>query len=144
MTEADHTTQKVVNQFCRKRGIKFISADCHGVFTRVFNDFGDKFEVLDKNGEELQEVMIKGMTNAEEGVVELLQNQKHKFEDGDEVLFQGVGGMRLKEGESHDDPAFKSDSINDTIHKVTVLTPYSFKIGNTLKFEEYGLNGIAK
>lgn len=52
--------------------------------------------------------------------------------------------MKLKEGEKHDDPLVKSDSINDTIHKVTVLTPYSFKIGNTLKFGEYGMNGIAK
>jgi hypothetical protein len=28
-------------------------ADAVGVFTRVVNDFGEKFEVLDKNGEEL-------------------------------------------------------------------------------------------
>jgi hypothetical protein len=52
--------------------------------------------------------------------------------------------MKLKAGEKHDDPLVKSDSINDTIHKVTVLTPYSFKIGDTRKFEEYGRNGIAK
>jgi ubiquitin-activating enzyme E1 len=31
-----------------------VVADAYGVFTRVLNDFGsDKFEVLDKNGEEL-------------------------------------------------------------------------------------------
>lgn len=72
MTGADHVTQNLVDQYCRKKGIKFISADCHGVFTRVFNDFGEKFEVLDKNGEALQDVMIKGISNAEEGVVELL------------------------------------------------------------------------
>lgn len=72
MTDSDHATQKVVNEFCRKRGIKFISADCIGAFSRVFNDFGETFEVLDKNGEELQEVMIQKISNAEEGVVELL------------------------------------------------------------------------
>jgi molybdopterin/thiamine biosynthesis adenylyltransferase len=72
MTGADHATQNLVDQYCRKKGIKYISADCHGVFTRVFNDFGEKFEVLDKNGEALQDVMIKGISNAEEGVVELL------------------------------------------------------------------------
>lgn len=78
--------------------------------------------------------------------MELLQNQKHKFEDGDEVLFQGIEGMKLKEGEKHDDfnKEVKSDSINDTIHKVTVMTPYSFKIGDTRKFEKYERNGIAK
>jgi molybdopterin/thiamine biosynthesis adenylyltransferase len=87
LTDVDNSTAKVVNQFCRKRGIKFIVADCHGVFARVFNDFGEKFEVLDKNGEELQDVMIKDISNEEQGKVELLQNQKHKFEDGDEVTF---------------------------------------------------------
>ena len=74
LTDADNLTCKVVNEFCRKKGIKFIAADCHGAFARVFNDFGEKFEVLDKNGEELQDVMIKNISNAEVGTVELLQN----------------------------------------------------------------------
>ncbi|WP_281059874.1 hypothetical protein [Staphylococcus sp. GDK8D30P] len=42
-----------MNKFCRKHNIKFISCDVYGVFSRIFNDFGNKFEVLDKNGEEL-------------------------------------------------------------------------------------------
>lgn len=56
-----------------------------GAFCRIFNDFGDKFEVLDKNGEDLQEVMIKNISNEEIGVVELHPTVKHKFEDGDEI-----------------------------------------------------------
>jgi ubiquitin-activating enzyme E1 len=60
------------------------------VFGRVFNDFGDKFEVLDKNGEELSDVMIKHISNEEKGIIELLQNNKHKLEDGDEILITGV------------------------------------------------------
>lgn len=77
MTEADYATSQAINQFCRKRGIKFISADCHGVFSRVFNDFGETFEVLDKNGEALQDVIVQSISSDKEGVVELLQNQKH-------------------------------------------------------------------
>lgn len=65
LTDADDATSKAVNEFCRKRGIKFISADCHGVFSRVFNDFGEKFEILDKNGEELQDVIIDKISNEE-------------------------------------------------------------------------------
>ena len=76
-----------MNEYCRKHSKKFIAADSYGVFTRVFNDFGEKFEVLDKNGEDLQDVMIKSISNEEEGIVELIPNAKHKFEDGDEVLF---------------------------------------------------------
>ena len=144
MTEADYATSQAVNQFCRKRGIKFISADCHGVFSRVFNDFGDTFEVLDKNGEALQDVIVQQISSDKEGVVELLQNQKHIFEDGDEILFQGVEGMKHKGGMKHEDQSAKSDSINDTIHKVTVLTPFSFKIGDTTMFEKYEGKGIAK
>ena len=51
--------------------------------------------------------MIKSITsvdgNPEESLVELLPNTKHKFEDGDEIIFMGVEGMLLKEGEKHDD-----------------------------------------
>lgn len=52
-----------MNEYCRKHSKKFITADAYGVFTRVFNDFGDKFEVIDKNGEELKDCMIKSISN---------------------------------------------------------------------------------
>jgi len=37
-----------------------------------------------------------------------------------------------------------SDSINNTIHKVKVVNPYCFKIGDTRKYTEYDSNGIGK
>ena len=46
--------------------------------------------------------MIKSFVQSEDGsttTVELLQNAKHKFEDGDEVLFDGVKGMTLIDGQ---------------------------------------------
>lgn len=87
--------------------------------------------------------MIKNIS--EEGLVELLPHNKHKFEDGDEVLITRVDGMKLKEGCVQEDLGVKSDSINDTIHKVQVLTPYSFKISGDLKrYEKYERNGIAR
>lgn len=52
--------------------------------------------------------------------------------------------MKLLEGKQHDDPLVKSDSINDTIWKVTVINPYSFKIGDITKYGKYERNGIAK
>lgn len=52
--------------------------------------------------------------------------------------------MKLKEGMTHDDPAVKSDGINETIHKVIVVNPYTIKIGDTTKFTPYIGNGIAK
>lgn len=145
LTECLHSEILAIDAYCRKKGKKLIVADAFGVFTRVITDFGEKFEVLDKNGEELQDVMIKSIQeDSDEALVELLPNAKHKFEDGDEVLLTQVEGMKLLPGEKHDDPAFKSDSINETIHKVKVITPYAFKIGSTKKFTKYERNGIAK
>jgi molybdopterin/thiamine biosynthesis adenylyltransferase len=53
LTESDYETIIAVNDYCHKKGIKFMAADAYGVYGRLFNDFGDKFEVFDKNGEEL-------------------------------------------------------------------------------------------
>ena len=54
ITEADSYELIVfLDEYCRKNNKKFISADCFGPFGRIFNDFGSKFEVLDKNGEDL-------------------------------------------------------------------------------------------
>lgn len=98
LTGADFQTIQVVDEYCHSKGKKFICTDLYGVFGRVFNDFGPKFEVLDKNGEQLQDVMVKNISNEEKGMVELLPNAKHNFEDGDEVVFAKVEGMKLKEG----------------------------------------------
>jgi len=38
----------------------------------------------------------------------------------------------------------KSGSINETIWKVKVVTPYSFTIGDTTMYKPYCGNGIAK
>jgi hypothetical protein len=43
--------------------------------------------------------MIKSVTNEEEGLVTLLDTSKHNLEDGDEIMFTNVEGMKLKEGE---------------------------------------------
>jgi molybdopterin/thiamine biosynthesis adenylyltransferase len=134
LTEASYETMVAVNAYCHKKGIKFICTDAFGVFGRVFNDFTGEFEVLDKNGEELPDLAIKSISSEEKGVVELIESVKHKFEDGDECTFSLVNGMKLKEGQKHEDQGIKSDCINDSIHKVTVVTPYKIKIGDTTKF----------
>lgn len=49
-TETPIDQQIEIDSFCRTNKIKFISADCIGPYAKLFNDFGEKFEVLDKNG----------------------------------------------------------------------------------------------
>jgi len=74
LTEADYDTAIAVDNYCRAKGKKFIFTQLAGVFGRVFNDFGENFEVLDKNGEDLQDVIIRSISNEEQGIVELLGN----------------------------------------------------------------------
>jgi hypothetical protein len=115
LTECTHEEILAVSDFCRVKGIKVIVADAYSVFTRVFTDFGDTFQVLDKNGEEMQDVMIKHI-NVATGEIELLPSNKHKLEDGDELtLLQLEGPLGL--------------ALNGKVFKVKeVKTPYAFVV----------------
>ena len=59
----------------------------------------------------------------------MLKNTRHDFQDGDTVLIHSVEGM---------------DGINDTEHIVKVLTPQTFKIGDTTSLSPYDRSGLAK
>lgn len=151
LTETDYDTQIAVDNFCRKRNIQFISADTNGAFGRVFLDLGAKFEVLDKNGEELQNIIIKTVTCEKEGKIETLEGTKHNLEDGDLVLITGVEGMSLKEGEKHPEPnqtlikqELVSEGVNGTVHQVKIINKSTFTIGDTTLYGPYIRNGIAK
>lgn len=56
-------------------------------------------------------------------MVTLLKGQKHPYEDGDVVKIANVKGMQSKTDEDK--------SINETVHKITVINQNSFTIGNT-------------
>ena len=115
---------ELANQKCRKSSpqIRFISASTFGVFASVFTDFGDKFEVLDKNGEECHEFFINGVTNVCPGEVSCLEHELHGLETGDYVTFKEVEGMvELNSGE----------------YKVTVKSPKEFTICDTTDFKPY-------
>jgi hypothetical protein len=100
----------------------------------VLNDWGEDFTVLDKNGEEIPEMMVKTISNGEKGVVELVS--KHLLEDGDQVLISDIVGMQSKSD--------VSKSINGTIHKVTVINKTSLSISDTTEFTPYERNGILR
>ena len=57
-----------------------------GPFTTLFNDFGQSFDVLDKDGEDPVEVFISNISNENKGTVKLLSGTKHPYEDGDKVM----------------------------------------------------------
>lgn len=39
----DESEIKILDNYCRKNGVKFIAVKCAGPYGTVFNDFGDKF-----------------------------------------------------------------------------------------------------
>lgn len=92
--------------------------------------------MTDKNGEETVECMVENISNAEEGVVTLLKGVRHPYEDGDVVRITKVKGMESKTEEGK--------SINETMHKIKVINPFSFSIGNTLDYTEYSGNGLVR
>eukprot|EP00003_Mantamonas_plastica_P023490 TRINITY_DN4238_c0_g1_i1.p1 TRINITY_DN4238_c0_g1~~TRINITY_DN4238_c0_g1_i1.p1 ORF type:complete len:1011 (-),score=457.88 TRINITY_DN4238_c0_g1_i1:44-3076(-) len=129
LTEANKDTQDKVGEYCHANGICFIIADVFGVFFQAFVDFGDKFEVVDKNGERERVFMISEITNEENATVTTLDEALHGLEDNDVVVFDEIEGMEGVAG-----PEFK----------VTVVNPYSFTIGDTTQYTGTAVRGICK
>ena len=113
--------------------IRFICAGSFGAMGYVFSDFGPDFIVADKNGEPPVQRVITNITNANEGIVSLLEPteselaKKMDIADNEHegfVSFQEVQGMHCKE-----ESALKAwgDSINTSgvwrISEVWNLTP---------------------
>lgn len=62
---ADHHTSDLIkmNDICRKRNIKFISAESRGLCGSIFVDVGKNFEIYDTDGENPETSVIVGITN---------------------------------------------------------------------------------
>ncbi|XP_042840358.1 ubiquitin-like modifier-activating enzyme 6 isoform X1 [Panthera tigris] len=130
LTEIKLPLQKKINNFCRSRcpPIKFISADVHGIWSRLFCDFGDEFEVSDATGEEPKEIFISNITQANPGIVTCLENHPHKLETGQFLMFREINGMT---------------GLNGSTQQITVVSPFSFSIGDTTELDPYLHGGIA-
>jgi ubiquitin-activating enzyme E1-like protein 2 len=129
IVDAPLAVQTRVNEFCRNAEpqIRFVSGSVRGPFGVLFVDFGSSFEVVDSSGEELKESFVGDITQAENGVVTLVEGRLHGLEDGDVVTFREVGGM---------------ESLNDGNHVIKVISPSSFSIGDTRTLGPYTGGGI--
>ncbi|KAM9793063.1 ubiquitin-like modifier-activating enzyme 6 [Neosynchiropus ocellatus] len=129
LTEASLSLQKRVNDFChqQKPPIRFIGCDAFGICVRVFCDFGEEFEVSDPTGEEPKEVFIQSITQDDPGVVTCLDNQPHRLQTGQSVVFREVNGMV---------------ELNSAVRQISVLSPYSFSIGDTSQLQTYTHGGF--
>ncbi|XP_051983548.1 ubiquitin-like modifier-activating enzyme 6 [Xyrauchen texanus] len=129
LTETKLSLQKRINNFCHSQQppIKFIVCDVFGICSQVFCDFGDTFEVSDPTGEEPKEIFIQNISQESAGMVTCMDSRTHGLQTGQSVCFREINGM---------------SELNGTIHQVTVLSPYSFAIGDTSSFQPYAHGGI--
>ncbi|KAG8454317.1 hypothetical protein GDO86_000819 [Hymenochirus boettgeri] len=130
LTETKISLRKKINKFCHSQQppIKFISSEVHGICAYLFCDFGDEFEVMDTTGEEAKDIFISNITQSNPGQVTCFENRPHNLESGQFVAFREVHGMT---------------SLNGSRHQITVISPYSFSIGDTSNMEPYQHGGIA-
>lgn len=65
-----------LNDLARSHGKKFVLAESHGVFGRVFSDFGPSFRVDDINDENPSSSIVASITNDKPCVVTTLEDQR--------------------------------------------------------------------
>lgn len=128
LTDSSLDDQKRFGELCHKHGIKLIVADTKGLCGQLFCDFGEKFEVLDRDGEMPVSLMIDRVTKDNPGVVICADDQKHGLFDGSKVVFSEVQGMT---------------ELNTMAPvEIKVCGQYSFSICDTSGFSDYERGGV--
>lgn len=69
INNCDLELHNILNNFCRKNAIKFISTSTAGLCGRYFADFGKEFTVLDKDGEKPKEYLIEHIQTETDGII---------------------------------------------------------------------------
>eukprot|EP00002_Diphylleia_rotans_P040042 TRINITY_DN9404_c0_g3_i2.p1 TRINITY_DN9404_c0_g3~~TRINITY_DN9404_c0_g3_i2.p1 ORF type:complete len:942 (-),score=201.60 TRINITY_DN9404_c0_g3_i2:180-3005(-) len=119
-----------IGQVCHERKIAFIAGDIKGVFGYAFVDFGEQFLVTDQDGEDPASLVVTTITHDSEGFVSIVEDERHGYETGNFVVFDGVEGM---------------SELNDGVpRQITVTGPYSFKIGDTTGYHPHTRGGYVK
>ncbi|XP_029005446.1 ubiquitin-like modifier-activating enzyme 1 [Betta splendens] len=128
LTDSSLDDHKRFGELCHSRGIKLIVADTKGLCGQLFCDFGEEYEVSDRDGEAPATAAVHGVTQDNPGVVLCLDDQTHGFADGARVVFSGVGGMT------------QLNALGPV--EIRVRGPHSFSIGDTSAFSAYERGGV--
>ena len=98
-----------MNNFCHDEGIRFISVNIRGVFSRVFVDFWEYFVVnVSRDGGECKEVRIESATfDGNHLTCKCFSGKRHDLESVDVIHLR---------------------SCPDTVHIITVMNPFEFAI----------------
>ncbi len=83
-----------MDQKCREVGASFIYSLVNSVFSQMFCDFGSKFTVSDKDGEQPHTSQVETITCDNPATVKVLEDQgRHGLETGDCVTFSKLKGL---------------------------------------------------
>ena len=127
----DYQTLININEFCRARGIGFITSLIVGPSGYAFLDYGENFQIFDADGEETKSFILANVTQANPAIVTVHEDKRHKFQDGDYVKFTEVEGMT------------ELNSLPPT--SITVIDGFSFKLNaDTTAFGAYERQGLVE
>ena len=119
-----------INEFCRKKNIKFIYGAALGLSGFIFSDFGNNHIIFDKNGIEPQKYFCQDIKNSNKGLVRIVDEFENplRLENGDLIIFKNVKGMT---------------ELNDNKpRKITINDEYSFFIeDDTSNYHKFEGNG---
>ena len=115
---------------CHENKIKLIVACTRGLFGQIFCDCGDKFTIVDPDGEEPVSAVVESITRDKDGIVTLTDNGSLGFTVGDLVTFSHIKGAT----ELNTSGPFEVKSC---------ISPFVFSIGDTTRFGEYQSGGVA-
>lgn len=124
LTEGSLEEQLRIDAICHAAGIPFIAADCFGLFSSVFCDFGPAFQVHDQTGEPALRghigTILAGADADGGAIVTLADDARHGLETGDLVRFHEVKG-------AHDGDD-TGDGLEGAVVPVKVMDSHSFRI----------------
>ncbi|ELP85204.1 ubiquitin-activating enzyme E1, putative [Entamoeba invadens IP1] len=117
-----------VNDNCRKHNVKMVYAVNRGVFSMIFNDFGDDFVVNDTNGENPRSFIISEISD---NTIHFVEDDFCNMEVGDEVRFDEIVGMKELNYSENGGRTFK----------LTKRSGYSVEVGDLSKFTKFVKGG---
>ena len=121
-----------INKICREKNIGFIYGVVFGLLGFIFVDFGKKFFIYDKYGNESKSFYINNITNGKNCIISIdpLSIEDSFLSDDDYVKFKDIEGM---------------NELNDKIRKIKVISNYQISIeDDTTNFGKYIKGGNIK
>jgi len=111
------------NEIARKNKTTFIWTENRGISCFAFSDFGDKWRVLDNDGEPAISNMINGIVMKDDLPIFMCEN-RHKLSDGDVVVFEEAKGTY--------------ECLNGKQFKIKVLKYNTFTVQDKKDWENVG------